>query len=56
MKIDDNGWTARTVDGSKVSQFEHQLIIHEDGPEIITDQSKYRLTKEDMEFIKNYKF
>ncbi|MBP2015137.1 type I methionyl aminopeptidase [Anaerococcus degeneri] len=56
MKLDDNGWTARTVDGSKVSQFEHQLIIHEDGPEIITDQSLYKLTEEDLEFIKNYKF
>lgn len=56
MKLDDNGWTARTVDGSKVSQFEHQLIIHEDGPEIITDQSKYELDESDMDFIKSYKF
>lgn len=56
MKLDDNGWTARTVDGSKVSQFEHQLIIHEDGPEIITDQSKYELDEYDMDFIKSYKF
>lgn len=56
MKLDDNGWTARTVDGSKVSQFEHQLIIHEDGPEIITDQSKYSLDESDLEFIENYKF
>ena len=56
MKLDSNGWTARTVDGSKVSQFEHQLIIHKDGPEVITDQSKYKLTESDLEFIKNYKF
>ena len=56
MQIDDNGWTARTVDGSRVSQFEHQLIIHEDGPEVITDQSKYKLTNSDIEFIENYKF
>ena len=55
MKVDDNGWTARTRDGSKCSQFEHQLIIHEDGPEIITDQDKYKLTEEDLEFIESYK-
>lgn len=55
MKVDDNGWTARTRDGSKCSQFEHQLIIHEDGPEIITDQDKYKLTAEDIDFIDNYK-
>ena len=55
MKVDDNGWTARTRDGSKCSQFEHQLIIHEDGPEIITDQDKYKLTEEDLAFIKKYK-
>ena len=54
MKVDDNGWTARTRDGSKCSQFEHQLIIHEDGPEIITDQDKYKLTEEDLAFIKKY--
>ncbi len=56
MKLDDNGWVARTVDGSTCAQFEHQVLIHEDGPEVITDQSKYSLTDEDKEFIKNYKF
>ncbi|MDU3211142.1 type I methionyl aminopeptidase [Anaerococcus sp.] len=56
MKLDDNGWVARTQDGSTCAQFEHQLIIHEDGPEIITDQSKYALTEDDIEFIENYKF
>lgn len=56
MKLDDNGWVARTQDGSTCAQFEHQVIIHEDGPEVITDQSKYSLTDEDGEFIKNYKF
>ena len=56
MKLDDNGWVARTKDGSTCAQFEHQLIIHEDGPEIITDQSKYELTKDDIDFIENYKF
>lgn len=55
-KIDDNGWVARTVDGSTCCQFEHQLIIHEDGPEVITDQSKYQLTDDDLAFIDAYKF
>ena len=56
MKVDDNGWTARTVDGSTCCQFEHQLIIHKDGPEIITDQSKYKLEDRDLEFIDSYRF
>ena len=56
MELEDNGWVAKTKDGSNVCQFEHQLIIHEDGPEVITDQRKYSLTQEDMEFINNYKF
>ncbi len=53
MELEDNGWVAKTKDRSNVAQFEHQIIIHEDGPEIITDQSKYQLTDEDIEFIKN---
>ena len=56
MELEDNGWVAKTRDGSNVCQFEHQLIIHEDGPEVITDQSKYALTEEDKDFIKSYKF
>lgn len=56
MELEDNGWVAKTRDGLNVCQFEHQLIIHEDGPEVITDQSKYSLTEEDKDFIKSYKF
>lgn len=54
-KMDSNGWTARTADGSVCSQFEHQLAITKDGPEILTDQSKYSLTDEDLNFIKAYR-
>jgi methionyl aminopeptidase len=36
--IDNNGWTARTVDGSLSAQYEHTLAIAEDGPIILTDQ------------------
>lgn len=38
LKIDDNGWTARTLDGSLSAQYEHQIAITKDGPIIITDQ------------------
>ncbi len=36
--IDDNDWTARTLDGSLSAQYEHTLAITKDGPLIITDQ------------------
>lgn len=38
LKIDKNGWTARTRDGKLSAQYEHQLAITNDGPIIITDQ------------------
>lgn len=34
--IEADGWTVRTSDGSLSAQFEHQLIMTEDGPEILT--------------------
>lgn len=36
--IDDNGWTARTIDGELSAQYEHTLAITKDGPIIITEQ------------------
>lgn len=38
LTIDDDGWTARTKDGSLSAQYEHQIAITKDGPIIITDQ------------------
>lgn len=38
MKMDDNGWTARTIDGEKSAQYEHTIAITKDGPIILTDQ------------------
>ncbi|MFC4320548.1 type I methionyl aminopeptidase [Litchfieldia salsa] len=38
-KMDDNGWTARTVDGSLSAQYEHTIAITKDGPLILTEQS-----------------
>ncbi|NMB08723.1 MAG: type I methionyl aminopeptidase [Tissierellia bacterium] len=36
--VDDDGWTARTIDGSLSAQYEHTLAITKDGPLILTDQ------------------
>ncbi len=38
MKMDENGWTSRTVDGKLSAQYEHTLAITKDGPMILTDQ------------------
>ena len=32
----DDGWTVRTMDGSLSAQFEHTILMTEDGPEILT--------------------
>lgn len=37
-KMDDNNWTARTIDGGRSAQFEHTIVITNDGPLILTDQ------------------
>ncbi|MBM7540078.1 type I methionyl aminopeptidase [Amphibacillus cookii] len=37
-KMDDNNWTARTVDGKRSAQFEHTIIVTKDGPLILTEQ------------------
>ncbi|QIL45650.1 type I methionyl aminopeptidase [Vagococcus coleopterorum] len=38
MKMDDNGWTARTQDGGLSCQYEHTIAITPDGPRILTSQ------------------
>ncbi|SDC62822.1 methionine aminopeptidase, type I [Pelagirhabdus alkalitolerans] len=37
-KMDDNNWTARTIDGGRSAQFEHTIIVTKDGPLILTEQ------------------
>jgi methionyl aminopeptidase len=37
-KMDDNGWTARTIDGKLSAQYEHTIAITKDGPVILTEQ------------------
>ena len=32
----DDGWTVLTADGSLSAQFEHQILMTEEGPEILT--------------------
>jgi methionyl aminopeptidase len=34
--VDDDGWTIKTSDGSLGAQFEHTVIVTEDGCEIVT--------------------
>ncbi|NLW23262.1 MAG: type I methionyl aminopeptidase [Tissierellia bacterium] len=36
--IDDNNWTARTIDGKLSAQYEHTIAISKEGPLILTDQ------------------
>jgi len=38
MKMDNNGWTARTIDGKHSAQYEHTIAITKEGPVILTDQ------------------
>lgn len=39
MKMDNNGWTARTRDGGYCAQYEHSIAITKDGPVIMTEQN-----------------
>ena len=36
IKLDDDGWTVRTRDGSLSAQFEHSVLVTHDGVEILT--------------------
>jgi methionyl aminopeptidase len=37
-KMDQNGWTARTIDGKLSAQYEHTIAITSNGPFILTEQ------------------
>jgi methionyl aminopeptidase len=37
----DDGWTVLTVDGSWCAQFEHTLVVTENGAEVLTRPSRY---------------
>lgn len=36
IELWEDGWTAATVDGSRTSQFEHTILITDNGCEILT--------------------
>ena len=55
MKLDDNGWVARTVDGSVSCQFEHTLVVREGKAEILTNQDDYQLDDDEIKWIEDYK-
>lgn len=38
LTIDDNNWTARTVDGKLSAQYEHTIVVTSDGPLVLTEQ------------------
>jgi methionyl aminopeptidase len=38
IKMDQNKWTARTIDGRNSAQYEHTIAITKDGPIILTEQ------------------
>jgi methionyl aminopeptidase len=35
-RLDDDGWTLRTGDGSRAAHVEHTVAVAEDGPVILT--------------------
>lgn len=35
VEIDEDGWTARTADGSRSAHFEYSVAVTEDGPQIL---------------------
>lgn len=39
IRVNDDGWTIRTADGSLAAHFEHTVLIQEDGAEILTAAS-----------------
>ena len=36
VRMDEDGWTARTADGSRSAHFEHTVAVTRRGPEILT--------------------
>lgn len=55
-RIDDNGWVARTLDGSVSCQFEHTLVVREGKAEVLTNQDDYELSEEEIGWIDAYSF
>ena len=43
----EDGWTVATVDHGRCAQFEHTIIIHKDGAEILTSSVCYKQSIEE---------
>lgn len=39
-QMDDNNWTARTIDQGRSAQYEHTIVITKEGPLITTEQDR----------------
>jgi methionyl aminopeptidase len=37
-RVWDDGWTAVTADGSRTAQFEHTVLVTDDGVDVLTRQ------------------
>jgi methionyl aminopeptidase len=35
VKVDDDGWTARTEDGTIAAHFEYSVAVTDDGPRVL---------------------
>jgi len=39
VKVDVDGWTTRTADGSLSAHFEHTVAVTKNGPRVLTPRS-----------------
>ncbi|MDY0395944.1 type I methionyl aminopeptidase [Virgibacillus halophilus] len=39
-KMDNNGWTARTIDKGRSAQYEHTIVITKGAPIVLTEQNR----------------
>lgn len=39
-QMDENNWTARTIDKGRSAQYEHTIVITKEGPRILTSQEE----------------
>jgi methionyl aminopeptidase len=46
-RIWDDGWTAVTADGSRTAQFEHTLLVTDDGAEVLTSPVPHEAMRRD---------
>ena len=47
----DDGWTVITKDGSLSAQFEHTVVVTEDGCEVLTKRSRPLANSENIDML-----